>query len=118
MFKGILLIFLGNLAGITAASYLIKGFTVDPRSSVVILAALLTVLHLTVKPILKLLAWPIVVLTLGIGLILVNAAVLATLDFVSENLTIKGLEPLALGTLIVGGANLIVHLARAAPRKT
>ncbi|MEK7554600.1 MAG: phage holin family protein [Patescibacteria group bacterium] len=108
--KNILGTFLGNLAGIAAASYLVSGFVVNPRSGVIFLALVLTLLHLTVKPIVKFLTWPFIMLTLGLGLMLINAIVLAVLDFVSKNLTIKGLESLALGTLLVWGANVLIHL--------
>ena len=108
--QNIFLTFLGNLVGLFAASYFISGFAIAPKVSGFLLAVLLTLLHLTIKPILKFFAWPIVVLTLGLGLILINALVLGILDFISKNLTIKGLEPLILGTLLVTGANLIIHL--------
>ena len=105
----LLFIFIGNIVGLFAASFLISGFSVEPRSSVFLLATLLTLLQLTLKPILKFFAWPIVILTLGLGLILINAVVLGALDFIAKNLTINGLLPLIFGTLLITGANLICH---------
>ena len=53
----------------------------------------------------------IIVLTLGLGLVLVNAIILYLLDFLSENLMIETIPALLWGAVIIGFLNFIVHAA-------
>ncbi len=73
-------------------------------------AAIFTVLNSLIKPIIKLILSPIIIITLGLGLILVNGAILYMLDFFSENITITGLTSLFYATLIISVVNFIIHL--------
>lgn len=104
-----------NAFALIATVTFVPGATVaaPDLKNFVIAAAILTVLNLTIKPILKLMLGPVIVLTLGLGLVAVNAAVLFILDMLSKNLTIDGVSALFLGALIIGAANLILHIATA-----
>ena len=99
-------------AGILIPDFHIPGFTLAGGVKAAILAGLvLTLLNMTVKPILRLFFGPIIILTLGLGLILVNAIILYILDFLSDNLTIDNIPALIWGAVIIGFLNFIVHLA-------
>ena len=84
---------------------LIGGF-----SQILLVAAVFTALNYAVKPILKLILGPLIVITLGLGLILVNMLVLFILDNLMKNLTIEGTLALFYSSIILGFANFILHL--------
>lgn len=100
-----------NAAGLLLAARLIPGFSLDmdPRN-VAALALVLAILNFFLKPVLKLLIGPLIVLTLGAGVIIVNAFILGFLDFLAPGLTILGFEPLLLGTLLLSVINVALGL--------
>ncbi|HUX35762.1 MAG TPA: phage holin family protein [Candidatus Paceibacterota bacterium] len=101
-----------NAAGLLAAGYFVQGFNMDVNAqSLVLLALILTILNFFLKPFLKLLLGPVIILTLGLGLILVNMTVLYILDMLSQNLTIENISALVYSSIIIGLVNFVFHLA-------
>jgi putative membrane protein len=102
-----------NLVGLLVAEYFVPGFLLatGDLQTLLILTLVLTGLNYVLKPILKLLLGPIIVLTLGLGAILVNALILQLLDILSPALSIQGLVALLLATIIISIVNFIFHLA-------
>jgi putative membrane protein len=101
-----------NGAALLAAAYWLPGFTLkNDFLSVAWIALALTALNYTLKPVLKLFLGPIIVLTLGLGLILVNAIILYILDIFSPDLTIQGVLTLIYAALVIGAVNFFFHLA-------
>ncbi len=108
----ILVAVIANIVGLLAAGYFVTGFNLNiTYQDLLILAAILTALNLVLKPILKLFLGPIIILTLGIGLILINIVILYILDIFSKNLTIETIPALIYSSLIIGFINFIFHLA-------
>lgn len=101
-----------NMLALLAAEYFVPGFILSgDLKTLLVLAAVLTVLNYVLKPVLKLLLGPVIILTLGLGTILVNALILKILDFSSQALTIQGLVALLLATVLVSLVNFVFHLA-------
>jgi len=106
-----LVLFTGNIAGLMLARELVPGFLLAATNHGVLTTALvLGLLNLTLKPFLKLILSPLIILTLGFVLILINAVVLGVLDIFTDNLTILGILPLLFSSLIIGLVNFIFHL--------
>lgn len=104
--------FFSNLIALWAAVYFIKGFEIAPdfiKFSWV--AAIFTLLNIFIRPILKLILTPLIIITLGLGIIVVNAAVLYLLDFLSPDITITGLMPLFYATLLISLVNILISLS-------
>lgn len=102
-----------NTFGLLVAANYISGFTLSgDLTETVLVALVLTFLNMTLKPILRLFLGPIIILTLGLGLIFVNSIILYILDILSKNLMIEGILPLLWGSVIIGGLNFIVHLVK------
>ncbi len=102
---------LGNLAGLLLAARFVSGFALAGTwLNILLLAVALTLLNALLRPILRLLLGPLIILTLGLGSILVNIAVLALLAFLAPTLIIQGVAPLVGGTLILAAANFLIHL--------
>jgi putative membrane protein len=101
-----------------AAKYIPAGFVLSATwYQLAILAIILTLLNLLVKPVLKLALGPIIVLTLGLGIIIVNAIILYALPIVADHLdilrgsiSIETIPALLYATLIVSAVNLVIHL--------
>lgn len=104
--------FLIKIAANAAAVYLahlwIDGFTFS--GSWFILAGIGLLLTLNAKvvyPIVKIIAFPVVLLSFGLFGALVNAAALWLIAYFIPQLTIDGLVPLLLATAIVSFANVL-----------
>jgi putative membrane protein len=100
-----------NALALFVADRYVAGFmlTADGWKTFAVVALILTALNFILKPILKLLLGPLIVLTLGLGAIVVNAVILKLLDFLSPALTIQGLLSLLYATIIVSLVNLAFH---------
>lgn len=107
-----------NALGLLAAATFIPGFhlTADFRE-LLILAAIFTALYFVLRPIVKMILGPFLILTLGLGLIVVNAIMLYLLDFIakkfmiSQNLSISGVVPLLEASLLLSVLNFLLHYA-------
>jgi len=101
-----------NALALWAATTYIPGFNFEPLEPVSLaqLAFVFVILNAVAKPILKLILGPIIILTLGLGLIAVNALVLKLLDFFFENLSIETISALIWSTLLIGLVNFVFHL--------
>lgn len=101
-----------NLLGLVVAAYFVPGIqlTQDPKS-LMLVALIFTLLNFILKPVLKMLLGPFILITLGLALILINMGMLYLLDKLSSNLTIVGVPALLYGALIIGIVNLVFHSA-------
>lgn len=70
-------------------------------ASYLLIAVLLAVINVLVKPVLKLLSFPLLLLTLGLFLIVINAAVLGLTAALTERLAIDGIGPAVIASLII-----------------
>lgn len=115
----IIIIISGNAFGLWLASAYIPGFVVDAAPlQLVLIALILALLNAILKPILTLVFGPIIILTLGLGVIIVNAAILLILQFLGNNLhilsgslSIQSVPALIYGTLVLSAINFVIHLA-------
>lgn len=62
--------------GVVIASYLLPGVYVDEFITAIIIAVLLSLLNVTVKPLLIILTIPLTVFTLGLFLLVINAIII------------------------------------------
>ncbi|MBV9951421.1 MAG: phage holin family protein [Acidimicrobiia bacterium] len=107
--------FLGKLVivaltiGLTAA--LVSGIHVDGGFFTLLWIALVfTVVNLILKPIAKLISLPLIVLTLGLFALVVNAAMLGVTAWLSGSLAIDGFWPAFWGALII---SIVLAIAEA-----
>lgn len=92
-------------------SRIVPGFLMTGSFGEMLLVALIfTLLNYCLKPILKLLLGPLIIITLGLGLILVNMLVLFILDKISNNLSIESTLALVYSSILIGFLNFLLHL--------
>jgi putative membrane protein len=111
-FGRIIFAFFSNLIALILAGNLIAGFAISGNFvNVLIAAAIFMLLNIYVRPLVKLILSPAVILTLGLFTLVINAGMLYLLDILSENVTITGTEPLIYGTLLITGVNFLLNFS-------
>ncbi|OGG38511.1 hypothetical protein A3I34_01785 [Candidatus Jorgensenbacteria bacterium RIFCSPLOWO2_02_FULL_45_12] len=73
-----------------------------------IAAAILTLINMFIRPVLKLIFGPVILLTLGLFLLAINALTVYLLDFWSAPINIEGYVPLFLASLLISAVNFLV----------
>ena len=119
MIKKIILGLLGNAAGLLAAAYLVKDFDVNISNWVAFasLIVVFTFVTLIIRPIIKLVLTPVIILTFGLFNLVITDGLLYIVDKYSQNLTISGLPALIYGTLLITIINIIFRLGERAGHK-
>jgi putative membrane protein len=95
-----------SMVSLGLAARLIPGIYVNDWVTLLLAALLLSVVNAVIKPILVLLTLPVTLLTLGLFLLVVNAAMLGLVAWLLPGFAIAGLVPAVLGWLVmavVGG---------------
>ncbi len=94
-----------------AASYLVPGFGVSGSWKEYLLAgAFLGLLNLVVKPILKLISMPIIILTLGLFTLVINGLLLWTVDYIFDFVSIKDTTALLYAVVVITIVNLFISV--------
>ena len=71
------------------------------------IAVVFAAVNLLVKPVLKLLSFPLVVLTLGLFLVVINAAMLGLTAALTGSLSVAGLEPAIVAALVISAVTWV-----------
>ncbi len=102
-------VLISNIVALYLASLYITGFSISTDLvSLLTVAALFTLIHFIVKPFLKLLFGPLVLITFGLVGIAINAGLLYLLDFLSQDVRITGIQSLIYATLFITAVNVVL----------
>jgi putative membrane protein len=102
--------FAGNVAAIWVAAQLLDGVSYgDDLGRLLLAAFVLTIANWLVKPVLTILALPVIVLTLGIALFFVSLAMLLLTAALVDGFSIDGFWNAVAATIIVWAVNAAVH---------
>lgn len=88
--------------GLWLASQIVHGVSYDNFTTLAIAGLLLGVANAVVRPILTVITFPITIITLGLFLIVVNAAMVGLVALLLDGFTVDGFWPAVWTTLIVG----------------
>lgn len=99
--NGFLLRTLITILGLLLASTIIPGVEITGTGSVIIAAILLGLVNGFVRPVVFLLTLPITILTLGLFLFLLNAAMFGLVAAMLDNFAVSGFWPAVFGSLVV-----------------
>ena len=100
--------FLVNLAALLVINQLVPGVELVTETSVLITTALIfTALNSYLRPLIRYFLTTFIILTLGLLGFAINAGTLYLLDFITKNISINGLQPLLLSTVIITIFNLV-----------
>lgn len=87
--------------GLLVAAYLVPGIEVTSLYIAIVVAIILGLLNLIVRPVLIVLTLPITIVTLGLFIFVINAALFAFVASFVEGFSVSGFIPALLGSLIV-----------------
>ena len=99
---------LTNGLAIFLADYLLPGFVFEGDILTLFIAGLiLGLINFFIRPILKLISAPLIILSLGLFILVINMGLLWLLEYFVNELTITGLWTYLWGTLIIGMVNMV-----------
>ena len=101
--------FLGTVVAVLAAAYFVPGFVVDGFYSAAIVAVLLGVVGVTLKPVLFILTLPINLLTFGLFSFVINAGILWFLASFVQGFHVDGFVPAFLGGIVIAVVQWLMH---------
>lgn len=101
-------------AGVIVAAYIIPGITVASFYIALIVAALLGIVNIFIRPVLFVLTLPLTVITLGLFAFVINGLLLWFLASFIEGFAIAGLLSAIIGSVIVSvissiGEKILLH---------
>lgn len=98
-----------NMGGLWVATTFITGFAfAGGIQNYLIGGAVLALVHLILRPILKVISFPFLLVTLGLFSIIIYIILLLVADYFLPQLTITGFLPLLWGALLFGILNTVV----------
>ncbi len=98
-----------NVAAIWVAARLLDGIDYESFWHLVLAGLVFGIVNWLVKPIVTLLALPVIVLTLGIALFFVNLLMLYLTSWIAPGFEIDGFGDAVLGALIIWAVNLVLR---------
>ncbi|MEG0146211.1 MAG: phage holin family protein [Clostridia bacterium] len=101
------LAFLSCLVTVPLSVKMLDGVTATPLRAAVLAGALLGVAYLLIRPVLRLLTFPVGCLTLGLSGFLIDCALIMALPRFVPGFAVAGFEWAALCALLVNGVCLI-----------
>lgn len=112
MITRFLLHIIANALAVLTAEWLVPGVIYKYEFiSLLEIALILSLANAFVKPVIKLLAWPLIILTLGLFTLLINILIIWLVDLLVPAITITGLNAYVWTMLIAAVFNFIVSLA-------
>lgn len=89
------------------AAYIVPGITVTGFTTALIVAIVLALINIFVKPVLRILTLPINILSLGLFGLILNVILFWAVAYIVSGFTIAGFIPALWGAVIVGIASWI-----------
>jgi putative membrane protein len=107
----ILVVWLSNVAAVFVASAFVSGVDyANDLGTLLIAGAVFGVVNLIVKPVVKLLALPVVVLTFGIALFFINILMLYITSWIVSGFSIASFMDAVWGTIVIWVVNVALDL--------
>ena len=98
----------GNAIALYAAVAFVGDATLAGWTSLLIAAAVFGVVNALVKPVVKLLALPVIILTVGIALLFINVLMLWITDAIVGGIHFDDFGALVTGSLVIWAVNMVL----------
>lgn len=109
-FVTLLLRWLFTAVGVVLASKLVTGISYDTPTTLFIVVLLLSFLNTALRPVLIAMSLPLIVLTAGFGLILINAVLFLLVGALVKGFQVDGFFSALLGSVVVGLTSLFLSI--------
>ncbi len=106
-FLQLLLRWLVLAIGVMLSTKIIPGISYDDGTTLLVVVLLLSFFNVILKPLLVLFTLPFIVLTMGLGMIVINALLFMLVGRLVEGFAVSGFWAAMGGALIVGVTNLV-----------
>lgn len=98
-----------NAAALWVAGYLVTGIDLEGTFWTILLVALVFgLVNTLVKPVLKALSLPVIILSLGLALLVINAAMLGLTAAITDALSIKDFWSALLGAIVISVVSAVL----------
>src|SRR3989344_1985797 len=102
--------FFANILGLYLANLWVSGFVVlDGWQAYLITGLVLGLLNLIIRPILKIISFPLIVVSLGLFLIVINAIIIWLAAQLTGYIIIESYVALLWATLVLAAVNFVAH---------
>jgi putative membrane protein len=98
-----------NIVALAVADLIFSGVSINGWAAYLIGGAVLGIANTILKPILTLLTLPLVIITLGLFLFVINVAMLALAEWIAPNFSIDGFWTYVGATIVVWFVNYVLH---------
>jgi putative membrane protein len=109
MVKLILRALVGAL-GLYLASVFVEGIHVEGLTTLLVAAVVLGIVNAIVRPVAFVLTLPLTIMTLGLFLLVLNAAMLGLTAYFLRGLSIDGFVPALFGAVVISVVSWVGHL--------
>jgi putative membrane protein len=94
--------------GVLLATKLVRGITCEDGASLLAVVVLLTIFNAVLKPLLVLFTFPFIILTLGLGMVVINALLFLFVGRLVQGFHVDGFWTAVCGSLVVSLTNVFV----------
>ena len=102
---------LTNALAISLAAYFVPGISFDGDLFTLVIAGLvLGLINFFLKPVLKIISIPLIILSLGLFTVIINIGMLWMLEYFIKELTITGFWAYFWGTMVMSIVNIFVGI--------
>ncbi len=98
-----------NAIAVVVLSKILNGVSVDSYTTAIIVAVVLSILNLLVKPVLIIFTLPITIMTLGLFLLVVNALIILLADKLIDGFYVSGIWTAILFSILLSILQSILH---------
>jgi putative membrane protein len=108
--RGLAIRFVVTGVAVLLASQIVPGITVESIGAGLAAIVLLALLNALVRPLLYLLSIPLIIMTLGLFMVIINALLLQLTAYLVKGFIVEGFWPAFWGALIVSVVSSILNL--------
>jgi putative membrane protein len=98
-----------NIVALAVADWIFSGVSIGGWGPLLLGAAVLAIANTIIKPILTLLTLPLVIITLGLFLFVINVAMLALAEWIAPDFSIDGFWTYIGATIVVWFVNYVLY---------
>ena len=106
---GLLITWLVSAISLLVVAYLLPGFKVDDFKTALVAAVVVGLVNATLGLVLKIVTFPLSIVTLGLFWLLINAAMLMLAARLVDGFTISGWIPAFIGSILLSLVNAILR---------
>jgi putative membrane protein len=95
--------------GVVIATHLVSGIHCSNPASLIVAVVLLSFFNAILRPVLVLFTLPFIIVTMGLGILVINAFLFLFVGRLVEGFTVDGFWPALGGSLVLSVTNLVVN---------